>query len=520
MRLICRSILLSAALLAANLGIAQDKPDQRTKFMLAKETTSIAEPLTKEGYPDYPRALNEMFSAGITTENNANVLFWQAYGPHPEGESMPAEFFEMMGMDAPAEDGRYFADIASYLKTKGAAADRFEIAMEQQRKAQDKPWKAEDYPEVVDWLTANETPLALVIAGTKRSKFFSPFILSTIDRPNRAMFGAPFSGLQSARAVARALFTRAMLHVSDGEADKAWQDLLSVHRQARLIAQGPTMIDGLVGIGMETSAIKSDLELLENSRLSRRQIEAYQRDLNGLQQFPVMAEKIDVCERFTMLDALLLLESGNSSSLAVLTRKDGSDTASGTAIKILGDAIDWDTVLTFSNSWYDRYTHAMRAPKRGQRAELFSELDRDLDVMIKHTTDQKNILKLAAFPDEKKAGEMVGGIMLGLLLPAFESVMNAEDRIKQEYRHLQLAMALAAYRADHDRYPKVLDELAPRFIAEVPGDLFTGKPLAYRPSEEGYLLYSLGPNGKDDSSNASNAAGRGDDIVVRVPSQE
>jgi hypothetical protein len=38
-------------------------------------------------------------------------------------------------------------------------------------------------------------------------------------------------------------------------------------------------------------------------------------------------------------------------------------------------------------------------------------------------------------------------------------------------------------------------------------DLFTGKELKYRQLEKGYLLYSVGPNMKDDG-------GEGDDITT------
>src|SRR5260370_6364532 len=52
-----------------------------------------------------------------------------------------------------------------------------------------------------------------------------------------------------------------------------------------------------------------------------------------------------------------------------------------------------------------------------------------------------------------------------------------------------IAFALAAYQRDRGSYPKTLDELAPKYLAKVPNDYFTGKPLVYRPNEKGYLLY-------------------------------
>jgi hypothetical protein len=65
-----------------------------------------------------------------------------------------------------------------------------------------------------------------------------------------------------------------------------------------------------------------------------------------------------------------------------------------------------------------------------------------------------------------------------------------------------------------------LEALAPKYLAEVPGDLFSGKPLIYRPSEKGYLLYSVGVNGQDDQGRSYDDDPPGDDLVVRMPLPE
>ena len=80
-----------------------------------------------------------------------------------------------------------------------------------------------------------------------------------------------------------------------------------------------------------------------------------------------------------------------------------------------------------------------------------------------------------------------------------------------------MAIALAGYHADHDRYPAKLADLAPRYLPRIPGDLFSGKELTYKPSEKGYLFYSIGPNGKDDGGRWYDDDPPGDDPRVRMP---
>src|SRR2546423_1468368 len=70
-------------------------------FTISPETTYITEPLDAQGYPDYVTALNQRLSQGVTPENNANVLIWKALGPHPEGGTMPPEYFQWLGYEPP-----------------------------------------------------------------------------------------------------------------------------------------------------------------------------------------------------------------------------------------------------------------------------------------------------------------------------------------------------------------------------------------------------------------------------------
>ncbi len=66
--------------------------------------------------------------------------------------------------------------------------------------------------------------------------------------------------------------------------------------------------------------------------------------------------------------------------------------------------------------------------------------------------------------------------------------------------HLLLAaLALRAYYNTHGRYPAALSALSPAFVKTLPGDPFnSGKPLRYRLTGKRYMLYSVGPDGKDD----------------------
>jgi hypothetical protein len=64
---------------------------------------------------------------------------------------------------------------------------------------------------------------------------------------------------------------------------------------------------------------------------------------------------------------------------------------------------------------------------------------------------------------------------------------------------LTATLALRAYRLDHGGYPGSLTDLVPSYLKRIPDDPFALKwPLRYKQGGARYVLYSVGPDGKDD----------------------
>lgn len=69
------------------------------------------------------------------------------------------------------------------------------------------------------------------------------------------------------------------------------------------------------------------------------------------------------------------------------------------------------------------------------------------------------------------------------------------------------AVALKRFQLQHGKLPEVLGELVAEFLPTVPIDPNDGKPLRYQPNPDGtYLLYSVGPDGKDDGGDPTNSS--------------
>ncbi|HZT42342.1 MAG TPA: hypothetical protein VFA07_09130 [Chthonomonadaceae bacterium] len=87
-----------------------------------------------------------------------------------------------------------------------------------------------------------------------------------------------------------------------------------------------------------------------------------------------------------------------------------------------------------------------------------------------------------------------------LILDMDFSQARFKDAITETQNALLLvALALRAYYVEHGAYPQNLNQLVPAYLSRVSDDPFAlNSPLSYRRTKTKYVLYSVGPDGKDD----------------------
>jgi hypothetical protein len=103
------------------------------------------------------------------------------------------------------------------------------------------------------------------------------------------------------------------------------------------------------------------------------------------------------------------------------------------------------------------------------------------------------------------------------LMPYLASVRRDEPQAIVEADLSALALQLRLYRIDHGAFPDALSALGMPEAALL--DRFADRPFVYRREGAGYVLYSVGPDGKDDGGRSreedTKHTGRWD-IVVRA----
>jgi hypothetical protein len=523
MKTACTSFLVLALVAAAGRGdspkeeATKDKgadKEPNKKFTIGKETTYVTGPLDKEGYVDYAAALNKRLSKGATPANNACVLIWEALGPRPEGgRNMPPKFFKWLGIAEPPEKGDYFIDLSRYLREqlKVAPGKDADAILHQLDRSMQRPWTTKEYPALASWLKANDKPLVLVVQATRRSHYFSPLTPPRAKQGPSPLTASLLPAVQQCRALASALAARALLRVGQGDADGAWQDLLTCHRLGRLVGRGATVVEALAGMAIDSNACRADLAFLDRTKPGAKHLQNYLGELHKLPPLPDVADKMDLGERFLLLDMILMADRYGLDFL----KNEGMPPKE---IKPIQD-VDWDPALRNVNRCYDRMVSAMRGKDRAVRAKQLKQIVAEQAKLRDQATGTGTRIRLflGGKQSAKLRGESIGHMFIWMMLPALLKVDQAAERTRQTADNVITAFALEWYRRDHGRYPKSLAALAPKYLATVPQDRFSGKPLIYRSSEKGYLLYSVGVDGRDDGGRTAGDDPPGDDLPVRMP---
>jgi len=109
------------------------------------------------------------------------------------------------------------------------------------------------------------------------------------------------------------------------------------------------------------------------------------------------------------------------------------------------------------------------------------------------------------YPDRIKVGQQARSvpprfcIISGMLLAAISRTFTREADATARLRAAQTALAVERFRRGHgETLPTRLEELAPGYCKSVPTDPYDGNPLRFKTLDSGYVIYSIGSDGKDD----------------------
>ncbi len=511
--------------------------DSETQLEPGPETTVVTEPLTESGCPDYVEALNRVASDGVSRDENFWVLMWPAIG---NVERSPDDYLrqveERLQIGIPREP-RQIGPVAYWKSRKEFTPEEIDELLAAWSTAWSRQWTRKEFPELAEWLDASEEVLADVHRALRRPKAYSPYI--SFDDP--AMIAVRLPHVQGLRTTGRTLTARAMLRLGEGDVDGAWQDLVDVQRLARHSEHGWTLIEMLVGYAIRGEAHASVTHWLARCELPADEIEQRFQVVRPILEIESLERSVTHAERYLTLDSVCFLHRHPADAGTLLSR--GPENVlwddSRTAFPVGRPAGSWlyrlkrdskltdrelakrmrqlvirhsnvNEVLRSVNRAFDEMLRGLSQDGYQQRIEALREIER---VYLRPRQTASQILKESL--SRWWVGEEVpdaASILLRELTPAVRTVEGARVEAIARSATLEAAFAAAAYRARTGEFPPTIEDLG-----EVAIDPFTDEPLRIRTDERGFVVYSVGRDGKDGRGQGRDDEPPGDDVRAILP---
>ncbi len=282
-----------------------------------------------------------------------------------------------------------------------------------------------------------------------------------------------------------------------------------------------------MGLSIDGTACAGDLALAQSGKLNSRQAAFLQDELRKLPPMTGVVDRIDVAERIMFLDSAGFVAAGGPDALVKFYPEYSEEIPQGepvlvTLFRPAFKSIDWNTVLRVCNDHFEHIKQACQNPSIDERRKAVEAIDREFNTMSAEFASLKSFdnSKLTGESSGVYLGHIMAKVLIWKLTPAFNAALPAEGRAQVRGDLSQLALALAGYRSDSGQYPDRLDALAPKYIPELPKDRFTdAADYIYKTDGKGYILYSVGPDGKDDGGRGPDDEPEGDDIAIHTPKE-
>ena len=480
--------------------------------VVSKETTFMTEPIRSDGGIDYFTALNREMSHGVTHENNALVDLLRVLPIKNADPLWNQGFVEQLGLSGFPDEFKYLERPDHYMyKQQGGTVIRevSEEIVEMYERLRAEPWTSQQFPDWQKWIDEFDDALDVVVEASHKERFYYPFV-KLGDLSEQTLLATLLNAVHPMQDSCRMLQLRAMNSLGEGDVSSALEDTLAIFRMGELSGQTVSLIELLAQINIDNMAFETTQLLMEYGALNETQLRKLTDELQQRAPAISVAERFDCGERCMTLDALQMTNIYNIDAAG--NPKTNS---------IANWFIDWNEASRVVNQCYDRCVACLEQPVGKTRKESLIEFE----AFMREMTADPQELTWREKMGPRARGRAIGRIFIGLMMPDFQMVVDAESEAFVRTDLLHLGIALEKYKIDVGNYPQELAELVPEYIDSIPGDRCSHEPLRYRRTPSGYLLYAIGVDGIDDGgrirgeSNIPREVGCGD-LRFRVGNDE
>jgi hypothetical protein len=338
------------------------------------------------------------------------------------------------------------------------------------------------------WLAKNDTPLALVTKGAKLPYCWQQY---QSKDPEQSMMTVLLPDLAPIRSIAYALCWRAWLNAQSNDFNSAFQDIETCYRLGRHYRGEKILVEQLVGMAIKGRALQTVRQMLDTFKIDSIALAGFQQRLQTLIDGDNFKPDFSLEKLFTYDEIQRCFTDSRFGPSHLYPKRiiELSGMNNGNSAK--REPMD-DLILTLMLS--PKVIFAPNKTETIANADAFYKL---FDEIFSKTPAR---LKTEGIDPDSETGRIVNNnIFLKILMPGLARVNMIGWRNKIDAESTPLIIALVRYKQDTGAFPESLDKLVEQgYIKQIPVDPFSDKPLAYRKTDNNFLLYGWGDNLKDD----------------------
>ncbi|MFC1781386.1 hypothetical protein ACFLZ8_03925, partial [Planctomycetota bacterium] len=341
------------------------------------------------------------------------------------------------------------------------------------------------------WLSDNEEILDLIVAGSKLP--YCWFKYKTGSDTQNEMISVGLPGLNVYRKCAYSLRWRALLRAETGRFDESLNYMKACYHFGKHFKSDITLVEQLVGLAIQSLAANSLRNIISEYEIDSKLLADFQKDF----------EQIIADQNF-----LINFNAEKLSGLDEIQRCFTSDGIGKGHIylprikEITTPDLDYEFVSRDGNVIQFIFDSIFMAPylAHPNKEETLNSLNNlygyweqvSLKTPAQIHTEHINV-------SEESRRIIESNLFLESFTPGLSKVIEFSYRIKIDIEATLTIVALIRYKQDTGQYPENLEQLVTDgYLTQLPIDPFSDEPLAYRQTDDDFLLYSYGINCIDD----------------------
>ena len=439
------------------------------------------------------------------SENGANTPLIQSWFPKPKPDDTnqwPATYnfasskitVKRRTTGPGSQDDRFFTDLVAWQQAfarlkEPENKDAKKIERNSHATDLDKQEQAAAALAVLAELKAYESPLDELQAMSAHSKVRYP-VTYKLDEP----FSILIPHLAKLKGIIQVLNLRACAELAAGQTNQAFETVKLMLWICDSVEPEPFLISQLVRIATRQITLQPVWEGLARHQWSEPQLKELQErflrtDFIG---------SLDRCLASEQAGGLATIQwmqkqrhRGEAMAMFDWAESESGSPGRSAANKSLGNVIGW----FIPNGWFEF--------EMANYGQLMGQLNRgswEVEAKAVHprVVDENNHrleTQLQRGPVDTLWHHYV---FSRLLLPALGRASMRSSRAQSTAQQAGLACALERYFLAQGKYPDALTDLLPKYLAKVPHEVVSTNAMHYQQTAQGFLLYSIGWDGKDD----------------------